>query len=108
MRSRSLGAELYERLRTMSSHMQRLQRSLTASVTAYNDAVGSLESRVLVSARRFPALGVVGIETEEIADLAPVDASPRLLQAIELVTEAPEDLVMLPVARDEGDAAATS
>ncbi len=103
-----LGAELYERLRTMGSHMQRLQRSLTASVTAYNDAVGSLESRVLVSARRFPALGVVGVETEEIADLAPVDASPRLLQALEMVTEAPEDLVMLPVARDEGDAAATS
>jgi DNA recombination protein RmuC len=82
-----LGAELYERLRTMSSHMQRLQRSLTASVSAYNDAVGSLESRVLVSARRFPALGVVGIETELIADLPPVEASPRLLQAIELVAE---------------------
>jgi DNA recombination protein RmuC len=82
-----LGAELYERLRTMSSHMQRLQRSLTASVSAYNDAVGSLESRVLVSARRFPALGVVGIETELIADLQPVEASPRLLQAIELVAD---------------------
>ena len=71
-----LGAELYERLRTMSAHMQKLQRSLTASVSAYNDAVGSLESRVLVSARRFPALGVVGIETEVIADLQPVEASP--------------------------------
>ena len=103
-----LGAELYERLRTMSAHMQRLQRSLTASVSAYNDAVGSLESRVLVSARRFPALGVVGVETEEIADLAPVDASPRLLQAVELRPDVAEDLVMLPVARGEGDAAATS
>ncbi len=82
-----LGAELYERLRTMSAHMQRLQRSLTASVSAYNDAVGSLESRVLVSARRFPALGVVGIETEGIADLQPVETSPRLLQAIELVAD---------------------
>jgi DNA recombination protein RmuC len=82
-----LGAELYERLRTLSSHMQRLQRSLTASVSAYNDAVGSLESRVLVSARRFPALGVVGIETELIADLQPVEASPRLLQAMELVAD---------------------
>jgi DNA recombination protein RmuC len=82
-----LGAELYERLRTMSSHMQRLQRSLTASVSAYNDAVGSLESRVLVSARRFPALGVVGTESELIADLQPVEASPRLLQAIELVAD---------------------
>jgi DNA recombination protein RmuC len=103
-----LGAELYERLRTMSSHMQRLQRSLTASVTAYNDAVGSLESRVLVSARRFPALGVVGVETEEIADLTPVEASPRLLQAVELMADNREDLVILPVPRAEGDAAATS
>jgi DNA recombination protein RmuC len=103
-----LGAEMYERLRTMSAHMQRLQRSLTASVTAYNDAVGSLESRVLVSARRFPALGVVSAETGEIADLAPVDASPRLLQAVELTSDVPEDLVMLPRAQDEGDAAATS
>jgi DNA recombination protein RmuC len=102
-----LGAELYERLRTMSSHMQRLQRSLAASVTAYNDAVGSLESRVLVSARRFPALGVVGVETDEIADLAPVEASPRLLQAVELVADSVEDLVMLSLPRDEGDAAAT-
>ncbi len=82
-----LGAELYERLRTMSAHMQKLQRSLTASVSAYNDAVGSLESRVLVSARRFPALGVVSIETEAIADLQPVEAAPRLLQAIELVAD---------------------
>ena len=40
-----LGAEMYDRLRTMSTHLQRLQRSLTASVSAYNDAVGSLESR---------------------------------------------------------------
>jgi DNA recombination protein RmuC len=101
-----LGAELYERLRTMSSHMQRLQRSLTASVSAYNDAVGSLESRVLVSARRFPALGVVGTETEEIADLPPVEASPRLLQALELVTDTRED-VDRPAALRESDTAAT-
>ena len=103
-----LGAEMYERLRTMSSHMVRLQRSLTASVSAYNDAVGSLESRVLVSARRFPALGVVGAETEEIADLAPVEASPRMLQAVELMGDVGEDLVMLPVGHDDGGAAATS
>jgi DNA recombination protein RmuC len=101
-----LGAELYERLRTMSSHMQRLQRSLTASVSAYNDAVGSLESRVLVSARRFPYLGVVGMETEEIADLPPVEASPRLLQAIELVADTGEDAA--PAALRRGDAAASS
>jgi DNA recombination protein RmuC len=103
-----LGAEMYERLRTMSVHLQRLQRSLAASVSAYNDAVGSLESRVLVSARRFPALGVVGAATEEIADLVPVEASPRLLQAAELRTDVAEYLVMLTVARREGDTAVTS
>jgi len=92
-----LGAELYERLRTMSTHMQKLQRSLAASVSAYNDAVGSLESRVLVSARRFPALGVVGIETEVIGDLQPVEASPRLLQAIELVADVDKDAPFLAV-----------
>ena len=101
-----LGAELYERLRTMSSHMQRLQRSLTACVSAYNDAVGSLESRVLVSARRFPALGVVGIETEEIADLPPVEAAPRLLQALELVTDTSLDAVPLASIQEGGTAAA--
>jgi DNA recombination protein RmuC len=99
-----LGAELYERLRTMSTHMQRLQRSLTTTVAAYNDAVGSLESRVLVSARRFPSLGVVGSETVEIVDLPPVEASPRLLQAIELVGGSDEDTVT-PAELPEGGSA---
>jgi DNA recombination protein RmuC len=82
-----LGAELYERLRTMAGHLQTLQRSLTASVDAYNKAVGSFESRVLVSARRFPGLGVVGTEAAEIAELSPIEAAPRHLQALELTRE---------------------
>jgi DNA recombination protein RmuC len=73
-----LGAELYDRLRVMSGHMQTLQRSLTSSVEAYNRAVGSFETRVLVSARRFPSLGVNG---SEIPDLSPIEAAPRHLQA---------------------------
>jgi DNA recombination protein RmuC len=73
-----LGAELYDRLRVMGGHMQTLQRSLTSSVDAYNRAVGSFESRVLVSARKFPSLGVQGAE---IADLSPIEAAPRHLQA---------------------------
>jgi DNA recombination protein RmuC len=98
-----LGAEMYDRLRTMSTHLQRLQRSLTASVSAYNDAVGSLESRVLVSARRFPALGVIG-DGEEISDLVPVQASARHLQAIELVTDA-HDADQWPALSDGANAA---
>jgi DNA recombination protein RmuC len=97
-----LGAEIYERLRTMSSHMQTLQRSLTSTVEAYNRAVGSLETRVLVSARRFPGLGVVGIETDEIVELAPIDASPRHLQAPELVGEVEEGMIT-PAALAEGE-----
>jgi DNA recombination protein RmuC len=74
-----LGAELYDRLRVMGGHMQTLQRSLTSSVEAYNRAVGSFETRVLVSARKFPSLGVQS--AAEIADLSPIEAAPRHLQA---------------------------
>ncbi len=81
---KQLGAELYERLRTMTGHMAALQRSLTSSVEAYNKAVGSLESRVLVSARKFPALGVIRAESAEIGELTPIEAAPRHLQAVEL------------------------
>jgi DNA recombination protein RmuC len=101
-----LGADMYDRLRTMSTHLQRLQRSLTQSVAAYNDAVGSLESRVLVSARRFPELGVVGSGAEEIAEMTPISAQTRHLQAIELVAEHDED-VQPPPALPEGGSAAT-
>lgn len=48
-----LGRELHERLATMTGHLGQLGRSLNASVGHFNQAVGSLESRVLVSARRF-------------------------------------------------------
>jgi len=88
---KNLGAELYDRLRTMTNHMQTLQRSLTASVDAYNKAVGSLESRVLVSARKFPGLGVVGSEAPAIGELSPIDAAPRHLQAVELLGDEDED-----------------
>jgi DNA recombination protein RmuC len=82
---RSLGAELYDRLRTMTGHMQSLQKSLGSTVEAYNRVVGSLESRVLVSARKFPSLGVVGSESD-IDELSPIDTAPRHLQVL-----APED-----------------
>ena len=87
----ALGAELYDRLRTMTTHLQTLQRSLTASVAAYNKAVGSLESRVLVSARQFPELGVVGNEAEGFSELSPIEAAPRLLQAVEFSADEDDD-----------------
>jgi DNA recombination protein RmuC len=104
-----LGAELYDRLRVMTTHMQTLQRSLTSSVTAYNKAIGSLESRVLVTARQFPALGVVGNEAEGFAELTPIASAPRLLQAVEFTPDDDEgedaEIGFLPPSFPEGGSA---
>jgi DNA recombination protein RmuC len=54
----ALGRELYDRLATVSQHLDKLGRSLTSSVRAYNAAVGSVETRVLVSARKMRDLKV--------------------------------------------------
>ncbi|HVM18110.1 MAG TPA: DNA recombination protein RmuC [Gaiellaceae bacterium] len=80
-----LGRELYDRLGTMAQHVAKLGRSLEGAVGAYNDAVGSLESRVLVTARKFEQHGIPG----QLAELAPVERTTRALQAVEL-TAAPE------------------
>jgi len=78
-----LGRELHKRLSDLSEHFQRLGKGLNAAVNAYNGAVGSLESRVLVSARRFKELGAAA-HNEEIEELTPIETSSRLLQAPEL------------------------
>jgi len=77
----TLGRELYARLSTMASHVAKLGSALGGAVTAYNKAVGSLESRVLVSARKFADLGVSDRELESPEQL---EVAPRLLQSPEL------------------------
>ena len=72
-----LGKQLYERLGTLADHVARLGRSLDNAVGAYNEAVGSLERGVLVTARQFPDLGVSG--REEIRELEPDPALAALL-----------------------------
>ena len=81
-----LGRELHERLGTMAGHLDKLGRSLSASVTSYNAAIGSLESRVLVSSRRFADLGVVGttVATPALVDLSPRVPTPQELAEDEL------------------------
>jgi DNA recombination protein RmuC len=69
-----LGRKLYERLATVSEHLGRVGTSLGATVTAYNTVVGSLESRVLVSARRFAELGLTA---DEITSPPQVEIAPR-------------------------------
>ena len=77
-----LGRQLYDRLRKLAEHFERIGRSLTGTIDAYNDAVGSLESRVLVTARRLKDLGVRG--TEELPEVETVDVVPRPARAPEL------------------------
>jgi DNA recombination protein RmuC len=80
-----LGAELYQRLSLLGDHVAGVGKGLNGAVTAYNKAVGSLEGRVLVTARRFVEMGVVGVGEKEIASPAPVDATTRGLQSPEFV-----------------------
>jgi DNA recombination protein RmuC len=72
-----LGRELYDRVRVLAGYFASLRKGLESSVEAYNKAVGSLESRVLVTARQFQALGA-GTD-EEIATAEMVEKRPRLL-----------------------------
>jgi DNA recombination protein RmuC len=88
-----LGREVYDRLGTMGGHLDRVGRSLAGAVSAYNRAVGSLETRVLVSARRFSELGVTG---DDVESPAPVLDVPRTLTAAELLDTVAEQRPELP------------
>ena len=79
----ALGRELYERLAVLAEHWGDLGKHLANAVGAYNKSVATLESRVLVSARKFRDLKA-GAEDKEIRDVSAVDATPRTLQAPEL------------------------
>lgn len=83
-----LGKELHARLATLAGHFARLGASLDAAVGHYNKAIGSLESRVLVTARAFQDLGVT---TEELPSPATVSQPARGLAAAELVAQLPHD-----------------
>jgi DNA recombination protein RmuC len=79
-----LGQELHARLGSMAGHLDRVGRSLNASVVAWNQAMGSLEGRVLVSARRFAELGVTNDALEE----------PRQVEAVARSLASPELAVL--------------
>lgn len=77
-----LGRELYQRLATTSHHWSRVGKSLDGAVKSFNEAVGSLERRVLVKAREFEKLGA---GTQSIGELQPLEQIARKLQAPEMV-----------------------
>ena len=71
-----LGKELHERLRLLGGHIKKVGKGLDQAVESYNSAVGSLESRVMVSARKFAELGTVA---GEIAELDQIETTTRNL-----------------------------
>jgi DNA recombination protein RmuC len=72
-----LGKELHDRLRLLAGHITQVGTGLDRAVESYNKAVGSLESRVLVSARKFAELGAS--VADDIPELAPIETTARAL-----------------------------
>lgn len=81
----SLARELYERMSKMGDHFNKLGRSLQSSVSAYNQTLGSLEGRVMVSARKLRDLKV---SDQELKALKGVDEATRPIAAPELLASA--------------------
>ena len=79
-----IGRELYERISGLGERVDQLGKALTGAVKAYNATVGSLETRVLVSARRLHQLGIVDTDQEV----------PRLVEETSRAMSAPELTVM--------------
>ncbi|WP_084106009.1 DNA recombination protein RmuC [Demequina sp. NBRC 110056] len=78
------GKELYDRLSTMGAHLAKVGRAIDSAGKAYNDTVASLESRVLVSARRFGAMQHI---EDELAESRQVETDVRQLAAPELTDD---------------------
>ena len=92
-----LGKELYDRLRTFTNHFSDIGKNLDRALESYNRGVGSLEGRVLRTARKFKETGAIA--GEDIEALEPIDKATRVLALDEgglfpdLVAAEPEELV---------------
>jgi len=93
-----LGKEFYERLATFADRFDEIRKRLDGAVQAYNEAAGSFESRILVSARRLRELEVT--TADELRPADPIERVPRVLKQVglmglpdEALTEAEADEV---------------
>ena len=75
-----LGKELYQRLATLSDHADKLRRSIDSTVNSYNQFANSLETRVLVTARKLNALD----ESKILGEATLIESTPKALTAVEL------------------------
>jgi DNA recombination protein RmuC len=80
-----LGKELYARLATLSDHADKLRRSIDSTVSSYNQFANSLESRVLVTARKLNALD----ESKVLGTTAQIETTPKALTSDEFQLESP-------------------
>ena len=85
----ALGRELYDRLATFAGYLNDVRKRLDGAVQSYNQAAGSFESRVLVTARRMKDLNVT--TAEELPPAEPIDTVPRVLKQMGLMG-LPDDL----------------
>lgn len=76
-----LGRQLYERMTTLAQHFDNIGSNLEKAIAAYNKAVGSMESRILPSVRKFRELGATG--ADEIPIIEQIDQKPRNLSILE-------------------------
>ncbi len=97
-----LGRELYDRIAGMGKHVDGLGKALTNAVSSYNRTIGSLEGRVLVSARKLNQLGVVDAELQPPT---PVEGTVRALSAHDLISEIGPELVAGSVPEQAGHSA---
>lgn len=88
---RALGTELYERLSVMAENVQSMGMNLKQAGAAYDRFVGSLESRVLVTARKFRELGVSA--AKEMPELEPAQLEVREARSPELRAPVQESLI---------------
>src|SRR6056297_721787 len=83
--------ELYDRLATFAGHLERVGTALNRSVESYNKAMGSLEARVLPSARKFEAMQVVQSPSDDLQNVHRVEATTRAITAPELIASDERD-----------------
>jgi DNA recombination protein RmuC len=94
-----LGSTLYQRLGSLAGHADALRRAIERTVESYNRFAGSLETRVLATARQFPGID----DTRLLPEVAPVTTSPRSLSAVELIGPETSSGSDDPDAKDSGD-----
>ncbi|MFF7944760.1 DNA recombination protein RmuC [Nocardia gamkensis] len=84
----AIGTEIYDRLAVMGGHVERLGGALDRTMKMYNDTVGSLEGRVMVTARKFKDLKLT---EKDLPQLEPRDRRARPLSSVELIESAAAD-----------------